>query len=522
MQRQHFLGLMIWTALAPLLTTCSKPPPDTLATVSSQVLTVADFDAHLLALPEAERQAPAGESREVWLEGKLRRLALERVLAASGEMASLATSPEVVAGREQMRSHALASALLAELAREAAPAAEEVAAKAEEFAGKSRNESVLNFQHVFFRLDRVATDRGGTRQAIRARAEAVAAEARAEDADFTALAREHSDSADADVGGMVSSVRPSDLDEASAAALAALAEGEVSGVVETRTGLHVFRLIRRLEPEPPSAAQLEASARNLLGRERLAASRERLLAELRERAGDEDDDEQQLLAQEATARGLETAQLTERIERATRLQLLERMFNKHRLAHDATLGEDRLRPFYGAQPSLFSTAEKFHVELIFVPQGGDSFATQKRLEKRVAELRAGAPFAALAREISEGPGAEDGGDLGLLTPRDLSRYGPTVAGAVPKLEKGEISDPLYCTGRVLTRTPDYLRGGFAILRLAERVPARQRGFEEAIDDVRRAYAAQHRRELDEEIQSRILEEAGFEILRLPKAEEFLR
>ncbi len=534
MLQQRILAALAGAALALMLTAC-RQPPEALATVGSKVLTVADLDAYLLAQGEAERQAPAGVGREDWLEGKLRRLALERVFTASGEMASLAASPEVVAARERLRTHALASALLAELTRQAAPPAEEVAAKAEELAGKSRTEPILNFQHVFFRLDRVATDRvatdrGSDARAIRARAEAVAAEAQGDDADFVALAREHSDSANAAGGGLVSGVRSSDLDTASAGALTALAEGEVSGVVESRTGLHIFRLIRRLEPAPTTAAQFEASARNILGQERLTASRTELMEQLRQRAGDgpagasgdESGDDQQLLAAEAARRGLETPEMSQRLERTDRLRLLERMFNGRRQAHDASLGEDRLRPFYDAQPSLFSTAEALHVELIFVPQGRDSFATQKRLEQRVAELRAGASFAALAREISEGPGAEDGGDLGQLTAQELARYGPQLASAVGELAVGDISDPIYCTGRVLTRDPHLLRGGFAILRVAERVPARQRSFEEATLDVRRAYAARHRRELDEELQNRILEEAGFELLRLPTADEFLQ
>ncbi len=507
-------ALVACAALASVLTSC-RQPSDVLATAGTQELTVADLDAYLLAQPEAERRAPAGVSRRDWLEGKLRRLALERLFAASGEMASLAAGPEVAAASERLRSQALASALSAELARQAVPSAEEVAAKVSELGARSGGEPVYNFQHIFFRLDR------GDVRAIRDRARAVAAEAKGEDADFTALVREHSDSADAAGGGLVANVRPADLDQSTAAALAALAEGEVSGVVESRTGLHVFRLIRRLEPEPPSAAQLEASARNVLGQERLAAARTELLARLREAAGSDADD-QQLLAEEAAARGLETPELTARLERNARLMLLERMFQERREAYDAELGEDRLRPFFDAQPSLFSAPETFRVELIFVPQGRDSFATQKRLERRVAELRAGASFAAMAREISTHSSAADGGDLGLLAAAGLARYGPAVAAAVPALEVGEISDPVYCTGRVLTYAPDFLRGGFAILRLAERVPARERSFEEAIDDVRRTYAAQHRGQLDLEIQDRILAEAGFEILRLPEPDEFLR
>ncbi len=355
-------------------------------------------------------------------------------------------------------------------------------------------------------------------------------------------------------GGLVSNVRPSDLDPVYSAALGSLDEDGVSGVVESRTGLHVFRLIRRLEPRAPAAAQLQASARAELQRRRLDAARAGLLADLRQRTevatgeppwtvgGQTFDAElvaallpegspqaakdalvdQLLLAGEAAERGLATAELEVRLTRDARLRVLEGLFQERRRAFDAALDAGRLRPFYDAQPSLFDTPEKIRLELIFVPQGRDSFATQKRLEARVAALRAGASFAAAAREISTGPGAEDGGDLGLLEAGGWHRLGPAVAAAVPQLEIGAISAPIYCTGRILSREPWLLRGGFAILRVAERQAPQPRSFDEAIEDVRRAYAAQHRRELDEEVQNRILEEAGFEILRLPAVEELVR
>lgn len=539
-----------WVLLLALAAGCS-PSSDTLASfTSAPSLTLTDLDAHLLSLPEAERQIPPGVSPAEWMEAKLRRLAVERVLESSAEMTRLKADPKTVARRLWLRSAMLASALQRELAREAEPTSEQVAARAEALAAEARNEPVLSFQHIYFRLDLVKTPR--QRQSLRERAERVAALART-DADFSALVREHSDSADAATGGLVVNTRPSDLDEESRRALEGLAENQVSPVIETRTGLHVFRLLRRLVPEPPSAQQLTGAARRLLLRDDVTAAQEELVQKLRQRvdtqietspwtlgswrlddetigqllpdrAGEEDRQrlvERFLLAEEAIARGLESPQLEEELARRWRAEQLEHLFNERRSKVVAVIEEERLRSFFEAQPALFNATEKVHLELIFVPQGVDSFATQKQVEAHVAALENGASFADLAKRLSRGPGAQNGGDLGLLAASEWSQLGPAVSAVVPTLEVGEISKPIYCTDRILTQQPWMLRGGFAVLRVRDRVPERERSFEEAIDDVRRAYAAERQAELDQAVQTQLLDEAGFKILRLPDPNELV-
>ncbi len=71
----------------------------------------------------------------------------------------------------------------------------------------------------------------------------------------------------------------------------------------------------------------------------------------------------------------------------------------------------------------------------------------------VAQLRAGADFAALARQFSVGATADQGGDLGWVSKEQLSDQ---VAAAIAKLKPGEISDPVRGNG------------GYEILRLIDR------------------------------------------------------
>ncbi len=71
----------------------------------------------------------------------------------------------------------------------------------------------------------------------------------------------------------------------------------------------------------------------------------------------------------------------------------------------------------------------------------------------VGQLRAGADFAALARQFSAGATAGEGGDLGWVSKEQLAER---VAETVAKLKPGEISDPIRGNG------------GYEILRLTDR------------------------------------------------------
>ena len=537
--------------LAAILAAGCARTPDALATFGSQTLTIADLESYLLSFPEAERQVPPSDDAADWMEGKIRRLALERVLEASDEATQLREDPQNTVRQLWARSSTLVSALSKEMIEGVTPSPSDIAERAAELVQKRKIEPLLSFQHIYFRLGLAKTPL--ERAEVRELADSVLADA-LQGTDFPTLVRLHSGSSDATSGGLVTSVRPSDLDEASQKALADLSEDGLSPVIESRTGLHIFRLLRRLEPETSADTQLEDSARNLLIRERAEAAHKALLEGARSRVEiqtekvpwkigswtlgsktldlllpqNANDPQRQsliehfILASEAQTRGLETPELITQLEARFRLELLEHLFSTERLAFDQAVSSERLRAFHAAQPSLFNEPERVQIMLIFVPQGADSFSAQQRAEALVADLRAGASFSDLAREISTGPMAQQGGDLGLLEARATSRLGTAVQAAIPSLEEGDISDPIYCTNRVLSRDPWLLRGGFAIVRVEQRVAEREREFEEAIDDVRRAYSSDYRAELDDELHASILEKEGFRILRLPEVSEFLR
>ena len=79
-----------------------------------------------------------------------------------------------------------------------------------------------------------------TKDEALALAKEIATKAKAEDADFAALAREHSDCPSGLDGGSLGSFRPGDMTPAFSEATAKLAVGEVSDLVETPFGYHII------------------------------------------------------------------------------------------------------------------------------------------------------------------------------------------------------------------------------------------------------------------------------------------
>jgi parvulin-like peptidyl-prolyl isomerase len=529
---------------------CSGPPPEVIATFRGGELTLSDLDLYVRALPEARRLAPP-DGRDAWLEDLVHSLALERVLGASDGVRERLASPETAARRRWAIATLLAGAVTRRLAEDAAPSEGAVAERLAA-APEPRSEPLYNFRHVFLRLDRAAS--AAEEAAVRDLARDVARRARAGE-DFAELARRHSQSVTAAAGGLVENQRPALLEESARRAIAALAEGEVSPVVETRTGLHVFRLERVLSPQGASLEQRRQRLRAGLMREAMSAARASLLAEIRQSvevstdaipwrvgsfevsaadlerifAASPDREprrelivEQLLLAEAGRRRGLWTPELEAEVDRQLRREAIQAAYRERRAEHVAALPAERLRPVWEARPSAFAAPETARLDLIFVPQGRDVFATQRRLEDHVAELRAGASFAELARRISTGPAAAEGGDLGELPPSEWARLGPKVYRTVAAMEPGTIEGPVHLTGRILTAEPRTLRRGFAILRVRSKTPPRQRTLEEAIDDVRAAFARQNAAEIDGELRAKILDQAGFELVRLPAPEELQR
>lgn len=213
--------------------------------------------------------------------------------------------------------------------------------------------------------------------------------------------------------------------------------------------------------------------------------------------------EQKLLAQEARRFGIQAnelrvAQMMQAVEqqaggrealetslktRGTSMERLTAMFTEmdlarsfieERISPTITVSDEEVTAFYADNSELFFADEQVHARHIIFAAALDADA-QKAAEQRAKadEARkralAGEDFAELARELSEGPTAPNGGDIGFFSREQMV---PTFAAAAFDLEPGEISP--------VVRT----KFGFHVIKVVEKRPAGKLPFDDVSEGVR--------------------------------------
>ena len=177
------------------------------------------------------------------------------------------------------------------------------------------------------------------------------------------------------------------------------------------------------------------------------------------------------LAQQAEAAGLANSpELKAALQIARDKVLSDAMLAQ--IDKDNNLPETQLegvaRNNYNAKPENFKAPEQVQVRHILIAGQGE--AEQAKAAKILAELKAGADFAALAKEHSaDTDSAQKGGDLGLFAKGAMVPEFESAAFAMQK--KGELSE--------LVKT----QFGYHILRFEARTPAGLVPFEEVRADL---------------------------------------
>ena len=143
--------------------------------------------------------------------------------------------------------------------------------------------------------------------------------------------------------------------------------------------------------------------------------------------------------------------------------------------------DDDVRNYYQTHPQEFGGEPEVHVRHIFQPlPEGASKAEEEKVraqgEKVVARLKAGEDFAKVAREVSKGPSAADGGDLGWLRRGTVQKSLDDLAF---KLEPGQFSG--------LVRAGP----GLHVVKVEERRTGGGRKYEDVAEEIRaRLFEAQ--------------------------------
>ncbi|HZZ86392.1 MAG TPA: peptidylprolyl isomerase [Anaeromyxobacteraceae bacterium] len=136
--------------------------------------------------------------------------------------------------------------------------------------------------------------------------------------------------------------------------------------------------------------------------------------------------------------------------------------------------DEDLKTYYQSHLGQFTAGEEVKVRHIFLPldpaAGAAAEAKVKaRAEQALARVKGGADFAQVAREVSQGPSAAEGGELGWLKRGTVQ---PDLEKAAFSLSKGEVSPVL--------RT----RLGFQILQVQDRRGGAPKAFEDAKEEIR--------------------------------------
>jgi len=155
-----------------------------------------------------------------------------------------------------------------------------------------------------------------------------------------------------------------------------------------------------------------------------------------------------------------------------RRSLLMREVMEREVGSRIQLSQQDARKFYEAHKSEFKSPGMVHLQQILVSTDKRKpEEAEKRANEALAEIKAGQKFSEVAKKYSDGPSAEQGGDVGMLKEGTLA---PDIAAAVGKLDVNEFSNPIQT------------KYGYIILKVMERYSPGIPKFEEVeqrVDEV---------------------------------------
>ena len=195
---------------------------------------------------------------------------------------------------------------------------------------------------------------------------------------------------------------------------------------------------------------------------------DRYIGEIRARNGMDEERFRRALAGQGLTWDAYRLRVKNEIEKA---QLVNREIRQR-----VNVSPQEVERYYQAHLADYSLEEQVKVrDILFAVDDDADEAEVAHTRAKAAEVRElalrGRDFGALARQFSEGPGADKGGELGSFARGQME---PALEAAASKLKPGEVSEPVRA------------RGGFHLLRVDERVAAGQRKLDEVRDEIRDA------------------------------------
>jgi peptidyl-prolyl cis-trans isomerase SurA len=147
-----------------------------------------------------------------------------------------------------------------------------------------------------------------------------------------------------------------------------------------------------------------------------------------------------------------------------RRELLMREVISREVGSRIQMSRDDARKFYEAHKKEFESPGMVRLgQILISTEKRKPEEAEKRANDALAELKAGQRFTEIAKKYSDGPGAEQGGEVGFMKEGALA---PDIAAVVAKLDINEFSNPIQT------------RYGYIILKVLERYSAGIPKFEE--------------------------------------------
>ena len=156
------------------------------------------------------------------------------------------------------------------------------------------------------------------------------------------------------------------------------------------------------------------------------------------------------LETEVEKQGLNYEDIKDQIRR----RLLVREVIGREVGSRIQLSRDDARKFYEAHKKDFESPGMVRLgQILISTEKRKPEEAEKRANDALVELKAGQRFAEIAKKYSDGPGAEQGGEVGFMKEGSLA---PEIAAVVAKLDLNEFSNPIQ------------IRYGYIILKVLER------------------------------------------------------
>lgn len=544
---------------------------DVVATFAGGRILRAELDAaasSAKADADGSLEADGGDDAEA---GDWRLRTIHNLVARKVLVASIADDdPEILDRRQAAVDSVLHSAMLSRLAwHDFELTEEELRAYYQANPARFKDPEKLRMQHIYLRAEADSLS-PAQRDEIRRRLEEVR-QAVLDGADFTAMARQHSESDTAAAGGWMTLAADARVFPSFTEAVWELDIDDVSEVIDTPHGFHVvvlrerrpafdrkFEDVREFTVKRAREARLlelqhafiaEAGPRHDLVRryERLDdpfIENDEALFEMDGGAFTFSDLlgalpvqylEQlyngffpkvienldlavvnRLLVAEAKRIGLDEDPVVKlgvqvRIDKLKYQIGLERRLE----ALAAEVPESELKGYFWQNRERYQTLRSYDLSLILLrpEEGEELWSVLKKAEALVEEIRAGGDFAALARAHSRHYSAKDGGEILFLNDQAMAQQVQSTAKfrrTVTSLTDGEVSEPFFSE----CYNPGPLKfeiTGVMVVRLDRANPPRQLEFEEAEDMARDQYRRRHHTRLVAEVTAAVVDEVDLKI-----------